>query len=1380
MRSKNSEAGGGNGRQAPRAHRALGVLLVLSMLMTAVPLMAPSASAYTGNVICTLSNYQGPLDQGSQRQVMVANNGTWYVQFCDGSNDQLYYSSDGGASWASAASALAGDRGYKDSVWHSDGILYSVITAGNDQDTNFYVGTIDDASHTVTWSDATALPRTRTYNDNPMVILDSNGLPWITRTSTDDSVNNSLEVYRGNAAGTAWSNMNIDEDNYSSLFSCAYSVGGGKMAVVWSDLASSALFAKVWDGSAWGARVQLNNGPIDDCRYWSVVSFGGHAYVAWSEGGSLELREFYGSLWSPAETLEGPSPSGIQLSMFRSTPVVYWINGTSIYSSVRLAADSFTAPRAVVTEAWAISQISVSPSARPEGVIGVAYDSVSAMQVKFYADTPVIEAEPAPLITTSPVHQAYMGEDYEYTAECTPADSGSVTWDVDTDAEWLDWAPRGGTCTLSGAPPGQGTYHVRIRAADGDSQDWQNYTLTVLPPYAGGIETFDSFSNGTLASSITLSTGTLKVLSPSADTEIAALNGRLISFTRASMRASKVLSFTPNLPGRSWTISSEIYPAKDYDMHHAEGASPAPTSIMYVDLESNGAAVARTALRVGEPGNGYENVRLYSAANSTWWTVLHNILPGKAHRHDPSYNDVQSQDGIYGDKVDCYLVEYRYSGGTSIVVRIYHSLAGALSLLSQQTIALNATMGTVTMSYSAEAAVYQYGGFNIVNAWFIDNLRVTGTSARYAVVNPTYEYVFENSPAYVVINGVDNAPITDAAVSIGGVPAAYIPARQRYEANLGLVVDWAKRVPYTVTVDGCTFGDVMRVTTMSRTDHGISLPLWWNGWDWVSVFGEDDVPLSTAISTYSAYRHPVTAYEITPANADIWAYHAEAASHYPHNYATDRYRFWSEAMSDANQAQNSLARIHAYASIWDDPSYVGKGDTYIMRACPGNGASWDTLYAMYEAGFRVMGRDSDILSAVTTGILAAWWDPRNVDTMYPYDPMQLMNIDRAPDVEYDVSGQWSWLLAMAAGGGVVSFYTHGAITTSGAAMLRWTDNAKTNSSYENWKATNGEVASYVNGRWTTDANYLPRLSGTNVYTYEVSRRSPYEAGYWNVPVTLAFDLTQITCGLGDILITEGSRTLRMSDGTLRDLHGARVMGVGYDVRGDTLYVSYFWNTTSRLSILGEGLELPGSWAPALTSAPFVSAIVGHPYSWTPQYNETVTLVPDSLPSWLRLSGGHLEGTPLDPGKCSVSLRAISAAGFGTYVLKYTIDVTKAPALNAPPPPPEATPGQYYSYQATADQDVDWGLTTNATWLHLDDHGRVYGIPPNLPASYWANLTAANPNGTGYLNWTIQVAGLSADEQHGRNPDMFGPAILMAILVMGMVLAVYGKSRRRKR
>ena len=739
---------------------------------------------------------------------------------------------------------------------------------------------------------------------------------------------------------------------------------------------------------------------------------------------------------------------------------------------------------------------------------------------------------------------------------------------------------------------------------EGDAPAVPHYNaLSGAPPASPkGVETFDSLPNGLKSpSTIDLGMGTLTLHDLAKGGETVILGGQLVSIVREPMSNAAVMSFTPKAPEGTWTMSSEVYPSKDRSVHHSYGV-PAPCSGMMITLESGGEAVAAAALYVGE--SGQEGVRVRLGQNGGWTTVLDDVLPGYSSRHDPSPASVRNQEGMYGNRPDHYVVGFEHLGD-EVSISIHYTAGGASELLYRNSV-VSGPMVAPRMVYSADAEIIRsVEDYIVMNCWYIDNMRFTNDVSRYAETDPSYEYIFKGQPAYLSLRDLDNLPITDASVTIGGRDAAYVAEHQRYEAYLGQDVDWATKVPYSVDVDDHSFDGVLHITTMSELAYGVDLPLWWNGWDWVSVFGVDDPGPSNALSTYYRYEHPVSSYMISPSGTSemMLPTHSELAVHAPHDYRCQGTKLWDEAVAAARSGRSGMEGWFAYASRWDDPSYVGRGDTYITKACPANWGSPAMVYAMHDEGFRIMGRTASYCSAVSTHLMGAWWDGSDANAWYPYEPVQLMNIMRSPCTDGEVPrSTWDWVRDVASKGGVVSSYNHGSYSSSAADLLRWMDTPKTDFDHENWKATNGEVASYVFGRWTTDASYNAAMSNGSALVYDVSRQDPHARGYWNVPVTLSFDLSMLPHGVSDIVLSEGDRTYRASDGTLAELQAARVMDVGYDIRDGALYVSHFWNSSSRLTLLSlEGVELPPqpprpAWpsTPGLPSTPEQPGVTPHP------------------------------------------------------------------------------------------------------------------------------------------------------------------------------------------
>ena len=126
------------------------------------------------------------------------------------------------------------------------------------------------------------------------------------------------------------------------------------------------------------------------------------------------------------------------------------------------------------------------------------------------------------------------------------------------------------------------------------------------------------------------------------------------------------------------------------------------------------------------------------------------------------------------------------------------------------------------------------------------------------------------------------------------------------------------------------------------------------------------------------------------------------------------------------------------------------------------------------------------------------------------------------------------------------------------------------------------------------------------------------------------------------------------------------------------------------------------------------------------------------------STGVLSFTPLDGGAWWFNLTANDQRGVAnsTVTQNWTVTVTAIP-------PPSITTSEdtevledsLYYYDADADQDVTWGLLTNASFLSVvSGTGVLSGTPTNAHSarSYFVNLSCTNDEGTDYVNFTLTV------------------------------------------
>ena len=680
----------------------------------------------------------------------------------------------------------------------------------------------------------------------------------------------------------------------------------------------------------------------------------------------------------------------------------------------------------------------------------------------------------------------------------------------------------------------------------------------------GMAETFWNVSTGTDAPA---SFGDM-ILIPQANTDSVVLDGWLWEMTKTSM-VGTVARFSPSNPAtrtNDWNISTEITRPREDSAYlsSAISAQAGNQSLIIYLTDQSGFILAGVSLTTGSYLG--ESIRIYDASSAVWLQVADDIRPAFPH-------DFEN----YGFRPDRYVVSFAHVSTSSEVEIAVRNTATGVVFVGGFTLPKLGGIDNPQLRFDIDSAVGEVASYDIAGGWIIDNLMFRSAESMYPTIEPVYEVVAKQDPLWLDIRDVDGKPIRDAHVSIDGISAAYDTDNERYEAYLDRAVDWDAPIPYSILVDGVLINDILKVSTAPNPVNKVSLPRWWNGWDWVTVIGKDDSssPLS-APQMFSAYNHPKTSYistNFSGSSTSLLETQSEIAIHCPHDYKYWGQKFWDEAVASSDAGHAIFEDSYWFASRWDDPRYVGKGDMYISLANPGNSGSWEQMFAEYAMGTRVMGICSQYYLAGNSSLIGSYWmyAPDAAipgwASWHPNSKMDMMDMFRGLNIDNTNPHEWILSRSVAQAGGVLRIYNHK--TISDPVYMRWLCNDKTNLSYENWKATDGEVASYVYGSRSTEVLY--NSSSTNdTWIYDVSKRSPFAAGYWNVPVTIAIDISGKK--ILDVEVRSGPWTLKMSDESLRDLQGNRTMDVGFDIRGNTLYVSHFWNSSSSLILSVESLS----------------------------------------------------------------------------------------------------------------------------------------------------------------------------------------------------------------
>jgi hypothetical protein len=779
----------------------------------------------------------------------------------------------------------------------------------------------------------------------------------------------------------------------------------------------------------------------------------------------------------------------------------------------------------------------------------------------------------------------------------------------------------------------------------------------------GRMETFDEVPTGTTQGSNGLT------FYPSYDTDIVFLDGCLWVMFRGN-ESREIMQYEPLVPLKGWNISFEAFTPREGSSYYGAGKEPGRFSLISNIQSLNGSVLAGIDLRVGS--REQEGVYFLSEQSPLWSRVGSDILP--------AYSRDTSKEAYMPDR---YTVAYAYDGH-ELNVTVVHSLVGMVFRTSLD-VEQWAVSPVLRISDASEVTPLMTDIANYGNngGWMLDNFAARPSGSPYPRVAPLLETVDVEDAIWLSIVDENGEVIPEANVSLGSSRSSLITSTGRYQAMLPRPVDWAAPTSYLIDLPDITIEGRIKVTTTFQ-EEGLSVTQWWNGWDWATVFGLDDcIGPDSALQHYSAFDHPTTAYVMFLAGSsrDVLDTDSEIGMHNPHDYMTWMKRSWSESEASAEENQQLFRDLYEYASRWDSPSNGGLGDTYLSLANPGNSATYQMMFAQYLAGTRIEGMGSQPGNGApgnTTwigsyGSYGGWNTDYNV-SWSPLTMMDLMDANRLwstdnPDQSYEQLLQR--FSQVADRSGLLRVYGHPEFRIFGddyrnvTALLDYLDDIKPDGSPENWKATDGEVASYIYGSRTTDVK-LNRAESTNgLLVYDVERKDPRTSGYWNVPITLRLNIEGAK--VVEVKVVEGDRTyssLGNGNDVLPYLNKARVMDCGYDIRGD-LYVSHFWNSSSKLIVR---LESPI----ILNEAPRVG-LIGEEYNFTfkasiPDSGENSWNLNALEAPWISMSSSSasectIQGTPTMVGRYPVSLM-VQDANTKSY-LNWTINVGEKPDITDP-------------------------------------------------------------------------------------------------------------------
>jgi hypothetical protein len=179
------------------------------------------------------------------------------------------------------------------------------------------------------------------------------------------------------------------------------------------------------------------------------------------------------------------------------------------------------------------------------------------------------------------------------------------------------------------------------------------------------------------------------------------------------------------------------------------------------------------------------------------------------------------------------------------------------------------------------------------------------------------------------------------------------------------------------------------------------------------------------------------------------------------------------------------------------------------------------------------------------------------------------------------------------------------------------------------------------------------------------------------------------------------------------------------------------------------------------------------YSVDLTYDQVVLSTMTTYAPFLSFDGTEISGTPtgLQSGSYNISIRAWNTNG-ETYLNwtltvndTYTLAITGTPVLSL-------NETVVYSAAFACDRPVTWTLTTDAAWLSWDG-AKISGTPDiDEAGDYDVSLYATGADGSAWVNYTITVGQMGADEYIAWFAPLFG--IIMMVMIIGWVTDMPGR------
>jgi hypothetical protein len=196
-----------------------------------------------------------------------------------------------------------------------------------------------DGSITPTSQRITVVPGSLTWAPNePTIILDSEGYPWITYQYNNGSDDYRWYVIRGTKNDGTWSDGTETPEEMSDAHSYQWNgqmvpLHGRLIYFILSDANNQNVKGRIWNGSSWENWEDLGF-TIAGTGYLSAVSVGSDVYIAYVQGNDIKfIKRTWGQGWGSPVTVYDASLQLPSITMTRGDVPghfhIFWVPGTN-------------------------------------------------------------------------------------------------------------------------------------------------------------------------------------------------------------------------------------------------------------------------------------------------------------------------------------------------------------------------------------------------------------------------------------------------------------------------------------------------------------------------------------------------------------------------------------------------------------------------------------------------------------------------------------------------------------------------------------------------------------------------------------------------------------------------------------------------------------------------------------------------------------------------------------------------------------------------------------------------------------------------------------------------------------------------------------------